>query len=134
MTVQTVPFKESHLEDAASFSGDAWLADPENALWFAYQGDEPVGYLGMTPSSRDACTIIRDPGTASIVKAYTLPEARGSGVATALLNHALAWAREQGYARCSVDFESMNPPARRFWLRCFKPVVVSLLRVVNEER
>jgi len=118
------------VEEASSFSGDAWLSSPGNALWLAYQGEQPLGYLGITPSSQDACTIIRDPGTASIVKAYTLPEARGMGVGAALLNHALMWAKDQGYKRCSVDYEAANPPARRFWERWFDPVVVSLMRVV----
>jgi GNAT superfamily N-acetyltransferase len=118
------------VEEASSFSGADWLSTPGNALWFAYQGDEPLGYLGITPNSQDACTIIRDPGTASIVKAYTLPAARGTGVGFTLLNHALAWAKEQGYLRCSVDYEAANPPARRFWERWFEPVVFSMMRVV----
>ncbi len=122
------------VEEASSFSGDAWLSSPGNAVWLAYQGEQPLGYLGITPSSQDACTIIRDPGTASIVKAYTLPEARGLGVGAALLNHALMWAKEQGYQRCSVDYEAANPPARRFWDRWFEPVVVSIMRVVGEKR
>ena len=95
-----------------------------------YQGDEPLGYLGITPNSQDACTIIRDPGTASIVKAYTLPAARGRAVGITLLSHGLAWAEDQGYQCCSVDYEAANPPARRFWERWFEPVVVSLMRVV----
>ena len=120
------------VEEASSFSGDAWLSSPGNAVWLAYQDEQPLGYLRITPSSQDACTIIRDPGTASIVKAYTLPEARGLGVGAALLNHALIWAKEQGYQRCSVDYEAANPPARRFWQRWFDPVVVSLMRVVAD--
>ena len=121
------------VDEISSFTGDSWLSAPGNILWFAYQGDEPLGYLGITPSSQDACAIIRDPGTASIVKAYTLPTARGGGVGAALLSHALAWAGEQGYQRCSVDYEAANPPARRFWGRWFEPVVFSLMRVVGEK-
>ena len=98
------------------------------------RSEQPLGYLGITPSSQDACTLIRDPGTASIVKAYTLPDARGLGVGAALLNHALIWAKDQGYLRCSVDYEAANPPARCFWQRWFDPVVVSLMRVVLEQR
>ncbi|MGC9520832.1 MAG: GNAT family N-acetyltransferase [Anaerolineae bacterium] len=52
-------------------------------------------------------------------------------VATALLSHALAWAREAGYRRCAVDFETTNPLARRFWLRHFTPVTYSLGRHVD---
>lgn len=106
------------------------LTNPDVALWLARQADKPVGYLLSGPASHDASTIIRDEGTMSITGAYTYPDARGSGVATALLDRALAWARETGYVRCAVDFEPTNPPARRFWLRHFKPVTYALSRYV----
>jgi GNAT superfamily N-acetyltransferase len=118
-------------DEASTFNGAGWLAEPGNVLWIASQGDEPLGYLGITPSSQDACAIIRDPGTASIVKAYTLASARGKGVGAALLSQAISWAAEQGYQRCSVDYEAANPPARRFWGRWFEPVVFSLMRVIT---
>jgi GNAT superfamily N-acetyltransferase len=76
--------------------------------------------------------VIRDPGTASITGAFTLSERRGQGVATALLDAALAWARDRGYVRCAVDFESMNVEARRFWLRWFTPVVLTMARRLDD--
>ena len=42
------------------------------------------------------------------------------------------WARDEGYQRCSVDFETMNTLAAHFWPRHFRPVCYSLGRVVNE--
>jgi GNAT superfamily N-acetyltransferase len=106
------------------------LSDPDYALWLARRAGKAAGYLLSGPASDDASTIIRDAGTMSITGAYTYPEARGTGIATALLAHALAWAREAGYTRCAVDFEPMNPTARRFWLRYFKPVTYALSRYV----
>ncbi|OGO67782.1 MAG: hypothetical protein A2Z37_02275 [Chloroflexi bacterium RBG_19FT_COMBO_62_14] len=50
------------------------------------------------------------------------------GVATCLLNRALGWAKDQGYDRCAVDFEPMNPQARRFWTRHFDCVAYTLVR------
>jgi hypothetical protein len=55
----------------------------------------------------------------------------GSGVATALLNRALEWARAEGYTRCAVDFEAANVPARRFWLRYFQPAALSFYRHIH---
>jgi len=115
------------------------LADPEYAVWFALQeGDPacepagtPVAYLLSGPASENAGTIIRDKSTSSITGAYTHPDARGSGTATALLNRGLAWAKERGYTRCAVDFETMNPQARRFWLRHFTPVTYALERHID---
>ncbi len=72
--------------------------------------------------------MIVDPGTTSISAAYVISSARSQGIAAALLDRALDWARSQGYTRCAVDFEPMNPLARRFWLRCFQPVSYTLCR------
>ena len=108
-----------------------WLAHPANALWIACRGNEPVAEIGIGPASKDACTIIRDKGTASITSGYTVPALRGDGVAGAVLDRALAWARAEGYTRCSVDFEAANVLARRFWLRHFQPLCISLNRCVN---
>lgn len=110
----------------------AWLQKPANALWLAQRGERTVACLGIEPASHDACTVIRDEGTASITSAFTVEEARGDGVATALLNRGLAWARAEGYACCAVDFEAMNVQAARFWLRHFQPVCTSLYRHINE--
>ncbi len=111
---------------------EKWLLDPNKAVWLAVQDAETVAYMGLGPASDDACTIIRDDGTASISRAFTKQEARGAGIATALLNRSLQWAREAGYERCAVDFEPMNPLATRFWLRYFQPVCYSLVRHVDE--
>jgi GNAT superfamily N-acetyltransferase len=108
------------------------LADPGYALWLADTGSEAVACLGQGPASPDACTIIVDDKTSSIVSAFTRPDARGRGVATALLNRALEWARAQGYERCAVDYEPMNLLAARFWRRHFQPVSYAFVRHVDE--
>lgn len=107
-----------------------WLEHPGNAFWLAFQGDEPVAYMGFGPASNEACTIIVDDGTTSIPGAFTVQAARSSGIATALLNHGLVWAAQHGYQRCAVDFEPANPLAVRFWLRYFDLVCVSLARQI----
>ena len=119
-------------EEASSARLAAWVADARNALWLAFRDGAAVACLGIGPASHDACTIIRDAGTASIVSAFTAEHARSDGIATALLDRALAWARTEGYVRCAVDFEAMNVLAARFWLRHFQPVGYSLGRTINE--
>jgi len=110
---------------------EAWLQDPDKAIWLAYHGAEAVAYLELGPASDDASTIIYDEKTTGITGAFTGKEVRGRGIATALLNRALEWARAQGYERCAVDFEPMNPLAARFWLRHFQPVCYALVRHVD---
>ncbi len=108
-----------------------WLADPGKALFLADCGGEDVAFMKIGPASRDACTIIRDETTASVVGAFTVEERRGEGIATVLLNRALGWAGANGYTRCAVDFEPMNNWARRFWLRYFQPVCYTLARHID---
>jgi len=120
-----------HKSDHAIEEVQTWLASSENAFWLARQDGEPVAFIGMGPASQDACTIIVDGGTTSVLGAYTLESARSRGIATTLLEHGLAWARQRGYTRCAVDFEPMNPLARRFWLRYFQPVSYTLSRQVS---
>ena len=110
---------------------EAFLGNPAYAFWLAFEGGEAVAYMLQGPASEEACTILRDEKTTSIVGAYTREDMRGSGVATALLNRALAWARDAGYARCAVDFEPMNPLATRFWLKHFQPACYTLVRQVD---
>jgi GNAT superfamily N-acetyltransferase len=111
---------------------EAWLNDAAKALWLAYAGEEPVGCMGIGPANSEACAIIQDTATASIEMAFVKENARSRGAATTLLIHSLEWARSQGYARCAVDWETMNSPASRFWLRWFEPVCYSLMRHIDE--
>jgi GNAT superfamily N-acetyltransferase len=109
---------------------EEWLADTSQALWLAYEGDEAVGCLRQGPANPGACEIVQDEGTTSVAGTITLTHVRGRGIAGALLDRALAWGRQQGYARCAVDFEPMNPLAVRFWMRHFRMVSYTVMRRV----
>ncbi len=111
---------------------EEWLANPACSFWLAYQGEEAVAYLEVGPASHDASTVIVDPGTASIMGAFTREDARGGGVGAALLERALQWARGQGYERLAVDFEPANLLAARFWRRHFAPVSYALVRFLDD--
>jgi GNAT superfamily N-acetyltransferase len=104
------------------------LADTAAATFLAEADGKPVAFLRIGPSATDVATIVRDPGTASVTAAFTVPELRGEGVATALLSAAHGWARDAGYARIAVDHESANGDAERFWMRHFVPVAYGLTR------
>lgn len=108
------------------------LADPAIATFVAETSDSAaVAYLRIGPVADDVATAVRDPSTAAITGAFTVESRRRGGVATALLDAALAWARSEGRERCSVDFESRNVLARRFWLRWFRPAVLTVGRIVD---
>jgi GNAT superfamily N-acetyltransferase len=110
---------------------DRLLVDPAVATFLAEADGGPVAFLRIGPCSDDAATIVRAPTTASITGAFTVPEWRSVGVAAALLDAALDWARAAGFERCAVDFESMNPAGSRFWLESFTPVTVVMTRTID---
>ena len=91
-----------------------------------------LAFMGSGPADPDACDIIHDAKTASIVRVFTVEKARGRGIATALLNRLLEWARSEGYERCAVDFEPINTLAARFWMKHFHAVAFSLFRHMDE--
>ena len=122
-----------HQEDSVESEETAeHLADPAHALWLAYQGTEAVACMGQGPANPKASDLISDRGTTSIISAYTCESTRGTGIATAILNQVLAWAREEGYERCAVDWEPMNVLATRFWTRYFHPVSYAMIRHIDE--
>lgn len=108
------------------------LADGARATFLAEDSaGTPAAYLRIGPSSTDVAMVVRDPGTASITGAFTVPERRGEDIATGLLERALAWARANGYVRCAVDHESANLEATRFWSRHFMPAAFTFVRRVS---
>ena len=108
------------------------LGQPGNAAWLAFEGGQVLGFIALEPGEACECALLRDTGTVNISGAFTVEAMRGKGVAASLLDHALAWARSQGYERCAVDFESMNTLAARFWVRWFEPVSYSLVRSIDK--
>jgi GNAT superfamily N-acetyltransferase len=104
------------------------IEDPAGATFVGVADGRPIAFLRIGPSADDVATIVRDQRTASITSAFTVPEHRGSGVATALLDAAVAWAREGGYLRWAVDHEAANGEASRFWARHATPVARSMAR------
>ena len=129
---------EQHMTSAPIFwlhdMGDCreWLSDPARAVWLAHDGQEAMGCMVIGPANSNACAIIQDDKTASITMAFTRESARNKGVAVAILNRSLEWARSQGYERCAVDFETMNFLASRFWRKWFEPVCYALTRYIDE--
>lgn len=111
---------------------EEWLENPNKVVWLAYSNDEPVAFMRLGSADNDVCTIIIDEKTTSIYAAFTKEKARSEGIATALLDHALKSARASGYERCAVPFEPMNLLGMSFWLKYFKPVCYSILRIVDD--
>lgn len=107
----------------------AFMQAGANSIWAAYDGDEPIGFIQFEADYDDACTLVRSADRIAVTGAYVRPEYRGLKLAQIILSSALQDYARAGFQRCSVDFESFNPEAATFWMRHFKPVCYSLIRV-----
>lgn len=119
---------EPHAPDPAEVFSQ-FLSDPCNSAWLVEHESQPAGYIRFESRSFGAASIVQDPGTVAITGAYVRPAFRGQGAAPSLLDAFLRSFKEQGFERCSVDFESFNPEAAAFWLKYFDPVCLSVIRV-----
>jgi GNAT superfamily N-acetyltransferase len=108
------------------------IADEAAAVLMAEIHGRVAGHMLVGPASDDAATIIRDRRTASISGAFVRREHRRQGVAETLLAAAVTWARDFGYERIAVDFETANLLASRFWTSAFRPVTFTLVRRLRE--
>jgi GNAT superfamily N-acetyltransferase len=118
---------EGPANDEASLR--SFLAKPTSNIWFAIDEEQqPVGFMRFEMRSHGAATIVQSPETIAITAVYMQPACRGSGVASAILDAALKHYAAEGFQHCSVDFESYNPPAKRFWMRYFEPVAYAVVR------
>jgi ribosomal protein S18 acetylase RimI-like enzyme len=107
----------------------AFLGEPHASLWLALDGSTAAGYMRFQQDGGSGVAVVDAPDQIANTGAFIRPAYRGRKVASALLDTALRHYAAQGFTRCSVDFESLNPEAVSFWLRFFEPVCFSLTRV-----
>ncbi len=121
--------KDSDLSESAiynKFFGDDFKT------FVAVKNDRIVSGIRCMLDKGPGCKVVVDKGTLGINFGFTDIEYRGSGVATYLLNEVLRWGASNGMLRCTVDFESQNREAYRFWLRHFKPICYTVIRKVDD--
>lgn len=107
----------------------AFLRESHNSSYLAVDDDACMGYLRFEVNNTDSVAIVSAPDQVANTGAYIRPRYRGQGVGSAVLNAALSDYAEQGFRRCTVNFESFNPEATPFWLKYFTPACISLMRV-----
>ena len=102
-----------------------------NCLFFiALDQGRPVAHLSVTENRETFASA--DASVMNINGAYALPEIRGRGISVGLLSWLMDWLRRHGYARCGVDYESINPTARKFWAKYFMPYTNGAVRHIDE--
>ena len=99
--------------ESAARTDDEWRerVGATGPTWLAWDLDRPVGTVGLW----HAADLTDDED--HLVGMWVTGPARGSGVATALVETALDHARAEGRTRLVLDVARENVRARRFWLR-----------------
>ncbi len=112
-------------EDIASFidtnlSADRfaeYLADPQRAILTAHQDSRIIGYAMLIRGVTDLQRAVQVRPAAELSKMYVLPDYHGAGVATALMERALATAEEWGVRCVWLGVNQANQRAQRFYIK-----------------
>jgi ribosomal protein S18 acetylase RimI-like enzyme len=100
-------FASLPLDEAATQAGwEETLAADDVSYFVAERDGEPVGHVTLYPENA---------ATLNLASTAVLPEAQGHGIGRALASHALAFARESGYATVVTNWRVTNLVASRFW-------------------
>jgi ribosomal protein S18 acetylase RimI-like enzyme len=108
-------FFSSRYEDAVREPDETWrrwLADAEGSAKALFCAEEDDAWLGTVGG------FVRvDPAEAQLISMWVAPEARGRGVAQALIRAMVAWAAEQRCERVFLFVQEANTAARRLYAR-----------------
>lgn len=105
-----------------------WLSSEERRAIVACCDGEIAGFIKAEEPQFDVSYAVHSPDTFAIDGLYVDPRFRGKGLARQLLASLTDDALARGKSLMSVDLETMNPEAFRFWTRYFRPVTWSLER------
>lgn len=89
------------------------IANPLNRYHLALQEDSIAGYCMMGPLDID----VDDPAALELHRLYVAPDVKGKGVAAALMDDCLAWARRLGAKALYLSVWENNARAQAFYKR-----------------
>ena len=98
-------------QTAAAYTDEQWqvrASSTGTAFWLAFEEGRPVGMIGAAVSSTQRFNLIG---------MWVEPAARGSGVATQLVETVKAHATSQGFDRVFLDVSPDNARASNFYLK-----------------
>jgi diamine N-acetyltransferase len=90
-----------------------WLALEEFRAFIAFDGDEPVGYIGTRVFDRPGNAMMARRRHLDIEQIGVAPEARGQGVGRALLEKAREFARSRGLSRLELNVWAKNEAGQK---------------------
>ena len=98
-------------QTAAAYTDEQWqvrASSTGTAFWLAFEKDRPVGMIGAAVS---------DTQRFNLIGMWVEPAARGSGVATQLVETVKVHATSQGFDRVFLDVSPDNARASNFYLK-----------------
>ncbi len=107
----------------------AIISCSQSSIWTATCGNLLCGMMSFEAESEGATMLVNPDTNIAISSAYVRPTFRRRNLAVAILQAALQYYSRLGFQTCSVNFESVNPLAAAFWLKYFRPVCHSVMRV-----
>ena len=90
---------------------------------------KPVGHIEWCPEGENALTL--SPGMANICGAWVKPALRGTGIMRSLVGELARVLASERDSLLGVDYETINPQARRTWQRWFMPYSWGWVRHVD---
>ena len=130
--ISSSPVYKFYAEKSSREAIQKRLDEPAHTIWLASVNGAVVACVDVESPKSVALYTIEEETTANITKTFTKEGYRNRGIAAALLNRVLDWARSRDYERCAVGFEPQNTPGSRFWLKHFQPVCYSMIRHIDE--
>jgi len=112
---------------------ERWIARAEardSRLFIAVYNAEPIAFIEVHDSGENFAS--DDKSMKNICGAYCLPQYRGKGIMTGLLNYVITHINSGEINSLGVDFESFNLPANGFWLKYFTAYTYSVTRRIDE--
>ena len=102
----------STLQDWQNLTDEEWRSRMNDPVFVAFRQDEPIGMMGLMRQRASKMA-----HRATLVMVYVRENARGSGVATRLLDTVIDHAKDDGIVQLELAVNAENPAAIRFYKR-----------------
>ncbi len=128
----TSPMFSPNVFDIAAWrrETEADLANPAYAIWTAYHQSQGAAVMFIRPTLENVFD--RPPRTAHVAIAFARRDARHRGIGSAVLQHCVSWARDNGFERVALDYLTFNLSGAAFWQgHGFRPTATLLQRLLD---